>query len=77
MKISGPLLDSIDMVLDVPPLPKELLLSQQNDDIENSETIRARVLDCYNRQLQRQGKLNDQLNTAEVDNLIVLNTDNK
>ncbi|HIB31157.1 MAG TPA: hypothetical protein EYO25_04140, partial [Candidatus Thioglobus sp.] len=63
--------------LDVPPLPKEMLLSQQNNDIENSETIRARVLDCYNRQLQRQGKLNDQLNTAEVDNLIVLNTDNK
>ncbi len=77
MKISGPLLDRIDMVLDVPPLPKEMLLSQQNNDIENSETIRARVLDCYNRQLQRQGKLNDQLNTAEVDNLIVLNTDNK
>ena len=63
--------------LDVPPLPKEMLLSQQNNDIENSETIRARVLDCYNRQLQRQGKLNDQLNTAEVDNLIVLNTDNR
>jgi magnesium chelatase family protein len=77
MKISGPLLDRIDMVLDVPPLPKELLLSQQNDDIENSETISARALDCYNRQLQRQGKLNDQLNTVEVDNLIVLNTDNK
>ena len=77
MKISGPLLDRIDMVLDVPPLPKEMLLSQQNNDIENSETIRARVLDCYNRQLQRQGKLNDQLNTAEVDNLIVLNTDNR
>ena len=51
MKISGPLLDRIDMALDVPPLPKELLLSQQNDDIENSETISARALDCYNRQL--------------------------
>ncbi|SHN92965.1 MG(2+) CHELATASE FAMILY PROTEIN / ComM-related protein, partial [Bathymodiolus heckerae thiotrophic gill symbiont] len=76
-KISGPLLDRIDMVLDVPPLLKEVLLSQQNENIENSETIRARVLDCYNRQLQRQGKLNDQLNTDEVDKLIVLNADNK
>ncbi|CAC9530633.1 AAA+ ATPase superfamily protein YifB/ComM, associated with DNA recombination [uncultured Gammaproteobacteria bacterium] len=65
------------MVLDVPPLLKEVLLSQQNENIENSETIRARVLDCYNRQLQRQGKLNDQLNTDEVDKLIVLNADNK
>ncbi len=77
MKISGPLLDRIDMVLDVPPLPKELLLSQQNEGVENSETIRARVLDCYNRQLQRQGKLNDQLDTDEVDKLIVLNAENK
>ncbi|WP_083503004.1 ATP-binding protein [Bathymodiolus septemdierum thioautotrophic gill symbiont] len=39
-KISGPLLDRIDMVLTVPPLPKETLLNQSTDTIENSETIR-------------------------------------
>ncbi|HIM58944.1 MAG TPA: ATP-dependent protease [Gammaproteobacteria bacterium] len=76
-KISGPLLDRIDMVLEVPPLPKKVLLSQQSDSAESSETIRLRVLDCYNRQLKRQGKLNDQLSTDEIDNLIVLNADNK
>ncbi|WP_428088215.1 ATP-binding protein [Candidatus Thioglobus sp.] len=76
-KISGPLLDRIDMVLDVPPLPKKVLLNQQSDSTQSSETIRLRVLDCYNRQLKRQGKLNDQLNTDEIDNLIVLSADNK
>jgi magnesium chelatase family protein len=76
-KISGPLLDRIDMVLEVPPLPKEVLLSQKNEAIENSETIRARVLDCYNMQLNRQGKLNDRLSSDEVDRLIILNKDNR
>jgi magnesium chelatase family protein len=77
VKISGPLLDRIDMVLEVPPLPKELLLAQKSESIENSETIRARVLDCYNMQLNRQGKLNDRLSPDEIDNLIILDKDNK
>ena len=77
VKISGPLLDRIDMVLEVPPLPKEVMLSQKNEQIESSETIRARVLDCYNMQINRQGKLNDRLNPDEVDDLIVLNKDNR
>jgi magnesium chelatase family protein len=76
-KISGPLLDRIDMVLDVAPLPKEVLLNQDTSQIENSDTIRARVLDCYHIQLKRQDKLNDQLKPDEVDKLIVLNADNK
>jgi len=77
MKISGPLLDRIDMILDVPPVSKEVLLSPQDKTTENSETIRVRVLDCYNRQLKRQGKLNDQLDANEVDSLIILSADNK
>ena len=48
-KISGPLLDRIDMVLELPPLPKELLLpSESEEGIENSERIRVRVLNAYN-----------------------------
>jgi magnesium chelatase family protein len=52
-------------------------MSQKNEQIESSETIRARVLDCYNMQINRQGKLNDRLNPDEVDDLIVLNKDNR
>ena len=77
VKISGPLLDRIDMVLDVPPLPKEILLGQKNEPIENSETIRNRVLDCYNVQLNRQGKSNDRLSPDEVDDLVVLDKNNR
>jgi magnesium chelatase family protein len=46
-KISGPLLDRIDMVLTVPPLPKKDLLSQENANAESSEVIRKRVLKAY------------------------------
>lgn len=75
-KISGPLLDRIDMVLDVPPLPKEVLLSQSEDLIENSETIRDRVLSAYNRQLNRQGKSNDLLTPDEVEKMVPLDKEN-
>ncbi len=75
-KISGPLLDRIDMVLDVPPLPKEILLDQSSVKTENSETIRARVLSAYNKQLDRQGKSNDQLTPDEVEKIVSLNKEN-
>ena len=75
-KISGPLLDRIDMVLDVPPLPKAVLLSQSKEQIENSETIRARVLSAYNRQLDRQGKSNDQLQPDEIEKTVPLDKEN-
>ncbi|MCS5586408.1 MAG: YifB family Mg chelatase-like AAA ATPase [Gammaproteobacteria bacterium] len=75
-KISGPLLDRIDMVLDVPPLPKEVLLSQSKEPIENSETIRGRVLSAYNSQLDRQGKSNDLLTPDEVEKMVPLDKEN-
>ena len=76
-KLSGPLLDRIDMVLDVPPLPKETLLDQKSNHVENSETIRKRVLNAYNKQLERQGKVNDRLTPDEVDKFVVLTQQNK
>ncbi|MCS5591102.1 MAG: YifB family Mg chelatase-like AAA ATPase [Gammaproteobacteria bacterium] len=77
-KISGPLLDRIDMVLELPPLPKELLLpSESEEGVENSESIRERVLNAYNTQLERQGKANDRLLSDEVDKLLQLNSDDR
>ncbi len=76
-KISGPLLDRIDMVLSVPPLPKETLLNQSTEDVETSETIKQRVIKAHNIQLERQGKSNDKLSPDEIDKLILLNKDNK
>ena len=64
-KLSGPLLDRIDLQIEVPALPAEAL--QNPPDGESSATVRARVSIARERQLQRQGKPNARLNTREID----------
>ena len=64
-KISGPLLDRIDMHIEVPALKEdELLGSATGDDIE---VIRERVDQARNIQLARQGKANYLLGSKEID----------
>ncbi|HEV2613119.1 MAG TPA: YifB family Mg chelatase-like AAA ATPase [Gammaproteobacteria bacterium] len=57
-KISGPLLDRIDMHIEVPNLPHGLLTQTVASINENSETVRARVTHARNIQLSRQSKIN-------------------
>ena len=64
-KLSGPLLDRIDLQLEVPALPAEAL--QKAADGESSATVRARVVAARERQLARQGKTNARLSTREID----------
>jgi magnesium chelatase family protein len=64
-KISGPLLDRIDMQIHVAALPHEDLLKQA--DGESSATITARVEQAFTAQLDRQGKGNNILSTHEID----------
>lgn len=64
-KISGPLLDRIDMQIQVGALPHEDLLRQAEG--ETSEQIQARVEAAFTRQLQRQQKANNMLSTTEID----------
>ncbi|HEX7634756.1 MAG TPA: YifB family Mg chelatase-like AAA ATPase [Noviherbaspirillum sp.] len=64
-KISGPLLDRIDMQIQVGALPHDELLKQA--DGEPSSAIAARVERAFDRQLKRQGKGNHALSTAEID----------
>jgi magnesium chelatase family protein len=64
-KLSGPLLDRIDLMLDVPAV-SEAEISARGDG-ESSATIRARVLAARARQLARQGKPNAQLTPDEID----------
>lgn len=64
-KISGPLLDRIDMQIQVSALPHEELLRQS--DGEPSAMIAARVEQAFERQLRRQSKGNHALTTSEID----------
>ncbi len=51
-RISGPLLDRIDIHIDVPAVPVDKLTSSPQEQ-ESSETIRARVQKARDRQLER------------------------
>ena len=63
-RISGPLLDRIDIHIEVPAvLPEELARRREG---ESSAAIRARVSAARERQLVRQGKSNAQLSSREV-----------
>jgi len=64
-KISGPLLDRIDIQIEVPAVPQEDLLRQTAG--ESSATIRARVEAARQRQLARQGKPNALLSVSEIE----------
>lgn len=64
-KLSGPLLDRIDLQIEVPALPAEAL--QGAPDGEASAIVRGRVIEARNRQLQRQNKPNARLAPREVD----------
>jgi predicted ATPase with chaperone activity len=66
-RISGPLLDRIDMQIQVGAVAHEDL--QKQADGEPSARIAARVAQAHARQLQRQDKANHLLSTTELDAL--------
>ena len=64
-KLSGPFLDRIDLIIEVPALPSDALAGQA--DGETSATVRTRVEAALDRQQARQQKPNARLSTREVD----------
>ena len=69
-KLSGPLLDRIDLHITVPALPASDLQSAQKG--ESSEVVRDRVIQAYQRQQARQGKANNELSPSELDQFALL-----
>ena len=69
-KISGPLIDRIDLQVQVSNIPITEL--QNAPDGENSETIRARVSVCRDLQLERQGCSNSELRGKDLEKCCVL-----
>jgi magnesium chelatase family protein len=64
-KISGPLLDRIDMLIDVPALKEEELM--QATVAESTADIRARVARARQIQLNRQGMPNAGLGSLDIE----------
>ncbi len=64
-RLSGPLLDRIDMQIHVSALSPAELASQQPG--ESSAAIAERVAHAFERQWQRQGKPNSQLGGSQID----------
>jgi magnesium chelatase family protein len=70
-KISGPLLDRIDIQVEV-LRPKTSILSASTDNIENSETVRQRVIQARQIQIERAGKPNAMMSIGDLDNYCLI-----
>lgn len=74
-RISGPLLDRIDLHIDVPPLKAQEL--QDQTPVEDSTTVRERVIDAFDFQIKRQGHLNHSLSPKDLEKYAVLDEKSK
>ena len=72
-KISGPLLDRIDLIIDVPQLTEHDLTNNKRP--ECSDVVRERVLSAHAKQMQRQGKSNALLNVDELEQVADIATE--
>jgi len=68
--LSGPLLDRIDIVIDVPRLKIDELMSQSSEMVETSAQIRERVVKARKIQLERYAGLGIYTNSELTPKLI-------
>jgi magnesium chelatase family protein len=73
MRISGPLMDRLDMHVEVPRIPTADL--QTSAGAETSAVVRERVLTARDIQWRRQGKCNSRLQPSEIDQWCALDRD--
>lgn len=65
-RLSGPLLDRIDIQLSLPAVPKEYLRQDAPQDGETTATVRTRVEQARALQMERSGMANARLGAAEL-----------
>ncbi|MFT2111260.1 YifB family Mg chelatase-like AAA ATPase [Marinomonas sp. 2405UD68-3] len=75
-KLSAPFLDRIDLHVEVPPLPSDILVNAQEQG-EPSAHVKIRVEDAVLRQRSRQGCQNAQLSGRQLEAICDLSEDDK
>jgi len=75
-RISGPLLDRIDMHIEVPAVPMPVMRPKCNKNPINSEMLRRRIQNARTRQIDRSGMANHQLNNRDIEKYCHLDEDN-
>ena len=72
-RLSAPLLDRIDIHIDVPRVPKEQLRQQQTNNADTSDEIQQRVIAARELQLARQNKPNAFMSNKKIEQFCQLN----
>lgn len=70
-RLSGPFLDRFDLSIEVPLLPQGTLQNSE-DRGESSVQVRSKILKVRELQLSRQGKVNAQLSSKEIEQFCTL-----
>lgn len=73
-RLSAPLLDRIDIQIQLPRLENTDLLQQKIHQQESSGTVRQRVTGARHRQLERQGCLNARMNNQQIEDICILDS---
>ncbi len=76
-KLSAPLMDRIDIQIELPRLEHAELLNSNHRQQETSQQVRARVIATRERQLRRQGCLNAKLGNQQIERYCALDRDAK
>ena len=76
-RISGPLVDRIDIHIELGALPVEHLIDQAPGESETSAAVALRVAAARQLQMERQGKLNARLSPPETERFCALGRDSK
>jgi len=76
-KISGPLLDRLDIIIEVHSIPDAIIHQTRDIESENSVTIRERVCNTFKQQLKRNGCANSALKTNGIEQYCGLSESDK